>query len=165
MLTMRTRASSDGRATGSDPQPHGVDDLEDRGRGADAEREREDGNHGETGAPAQQACGVAEILSEAGEPDASVHVPGDLLHDHDVAELAANRGFGLGARLAPFHAVPHRHLDVPANLLVHGVGAARPELHDSLACRGERMPPMASTKRSQRERPDASSSRPFFVRR
>ena len=78
-------------------QPHRVDDLEDRGRGADAEREREDGNDGETGAPAQQACGVAEILSEAGEPDASVHVPGDLLHDHDVAELAANRGFGLGA--------------------------------------------------------------------
>ena len=78
-------------------QPHRVDDLEDRGGGADAEREREDGNHGETGAPAQQACGVAEILSEAGEPDASVHVPGDLLHDHDLAELAANRGFGLGA--------------------------------------------------------------------
>ena len=78
-------------------QPHGVDDLEDRGRGADAEREREDGNDREPGAAAQQACGVAEILSEAAEPDATVHVPGDLLHDHDVAELAASRGFGLGA--------------------------------------------------------------------
>ena len=79
------------------------------------------------GAPAQQACGVAEILPEAGEPDASVHIPGDLLHDHDVAELAADRGFGLGARLAPFHAVPYGHLDAPANLRVHGVGAAQPD--------------------------------------
>ena len=161
---MRTRASSHDRATGSVRSRTCVDDLEDRGGGADAERKREDGKHGEPGAPAQQACGVAEILCEAGEPDASVHVPGDLLDDHDVAELAANRSFGLGARLAPFYAIPYGHLDVPANLRVHGVGAA-PERHGSTAWRGERMPAMASTKRSQRERPDTNASRRFFVRR
>src|SRR5207302_8287824 len=39
----------------------GVDDREDGGIGADADREREDGDGGEPGAPAQRAHGIAEV--------------------------------------------------------------------------------------------------------
>ena len=150
---------------GQRSQAHGIHDLEDGGRRADAEREREDRDECESRAPAQQPGGVAQVLRESGEPDAAVQIPGDLLHDHDVAELAAGRGFRLGARLAALHAVADRHLEVRADLLVQAVAALPAARHDSLSCRAPRMPPMASTSRCQRERPDASSSRPFFVRR
>src|SRR6185503_2543484 len=43
------------------PQEHRVDDGEDRGVGADAERQREDGHGGETRAREQHADGVAKI--------------------------------------------------------------------------------------------------------
>src|SRR2546430_4443437 len=39
----------------------GVDDGKDGGIGADADRQREDGNRGEAGALAQRARGVAEV--------------------------------------------------------------------------------------------------------
>ena len=72
--------------------------------------------------------------------------------------------FGLGAGFSPFHTVLDGHLEMPVYLRVHVVRAA-PELHGSTTCRGERMPAMASTNRSHRERPEANSSRPLFVRR
>jgi hypothetical protein len=150
---------------GERSQAHGIHDLEDGGRRPDAEREREDRDERESRAPAQQAGGVSQVLRESGERDAAAQIPGDLLHDHDVAELAAGRGFRLGARLAALHAFAHRHLEVRADLLIQLVAARPAGRHASLPCRPPRMPPMASTKRSQRERPDASSSRPLLVRR
>jgi len=46
---------------------HGVEQLKDRRIGADAERERQDGNDGEAGIHAQQARAVTKIAPDAGE--------------------------------------------------------------------------------------------------
>ena len=43
------------------PQHHLIDQREDRGRRADAEGEREDGDDGEQGAATEPADGIAEI--------------------------------------------------------------------------------------------------------
>ena len=47
------------------PQQHAVDDGEDGGVGADAERERQHGDEREAGLPAQHARGVAKVLQRA----------------------------------------------------------------------------------------------------
>ena len=43
------------------PQQHGVGDAEDRGAGADPERERQDGRARESGVPAKRACADLEL--------------------------------------------------------------------------------------------------------
>ena len=46
------------------PQQHGVDDAEDRGVGADAERQREDRHRGEARIARERAGAETQILSE-----------------------------------------------------------------------------------------------------
>ena len=62
-----------GSAPRQRPQQHGVDDAEDRRVGADAEREREDGDGGKARAAKERACPVAEILPEGFEQRGSAH--------------------------------------------------------------------------------------------
>ena len=64
------------------PKEHRVDQREDGGVRADAERERADDDSGEAGVPAQRAQGVAQVLAELVE---------------DVGS-AAHRGMESGAR-------------------------------------------------------------------
>ena len=55
----------------ADPQAleqRGVDQAEDRGVGADAQRQGQHGGHGEAGLPAQHAGGVAQILERVRDP-------------------------------------------------------------------------------------------------
>ena len=49
-------------------QQHAVDDAEDRGRGADAKREGEDGRGREARLLPEHARGVAQVLPEVGDP-------------------------------------------------------------------------------------------------
>jgi len=78
-------------------QPHEVEELEDRGVGADAERERHDGDRGHRLVPPQHAPRVPEVLPQRVEPAEGVH-PVDLLaHARGVAQLAM-RGRAGGVR-------------------------------------------------------------------
>ena len=59
---MKTDASVAGSVDGNRPQQHGVDQAEDGGVGADAERERKRGDGGEAGLLASSRRRVTEVL-------------------------------------------------------------------------------------------------------
>jgi hypothetical protein len=76
-----------GLAEGQRPQRDAVDDAEDGGGGADAERDREDRRGGEAGLLAQHARAVAQVLEQmAGESDAA-RVAARFLHLFGAAGL------------------------------------------------------------------------------
>jgi hypothetical protein len=56
------------------PQQHGIDDAENRRRGAGAETERRDRDRGEPRTLGEQARRVPQILSELVDPHRSAHV-------------------------------------------------------------------------------------------
>jgi len=61
-----------GVGIGKRAQQHGADDREDGGRGADAEREREQGNRREGRAPGEQAHSDGGVARDVGNRE-SVH--------------------------------------------------------------------------------------------
>lgn len=100
-------------------QQDGVDDGEEGGVGADAEGESEDGDHGETGAAAQHAGGVAKIPCGRVQPADDVHRAGVFFHQRCVSE-ATLRIVTRFVRLHPSdNIVPCSHLDVGAKFFIH----------------------------------------------
>ncbi len=91
----------------------GVDDAEDGGVCADAERESEDGDEGEAGIFAERAKGVAEILGEVVEyrGDTALVARG-LLDQGDVAEFAVSAFGGLLRRGAAVLEIGGGHLEM-----------------------------------------------------
>ena len=87
------------------PQQHRVDDAEDRGVGADAEREREDGGRGEAGILAQHAHGVDEVLAQRVERTAARADRGSALSSPRGRRARAAR-----ARRASSGVMPARRL-------------------------------------------------------
>ncbi len=61
---------------GKRPQQHRIHHAEDGSVGADAQREREDGNHGKRRALAEQAPTVANVVEESGHPMKRKHAAG-----------------------------------------------------------------------------------------
>ena len=153
---------------GQRAQPDRVDDLEDGGVRADAERERQDGDRREPRIPAEEPQAVAQVLRQPLEPQASPHLARDLLDRGDVADLAPRGGLGLRARLAAVHAIADRHLEVRADFLaelVVSVAPPEPGRHASLRFPLLRIPPIASTSWAHFDRSDASWRRPAAVSR
>ncbi len=81
------------------PQQHRIDDAEDRGRGADADGERDERGGGEQRRASQHAHGIASVLIERGPPGCafhwgSLHVFGDsaALLPHAVGGADTRRG-------------------------------------------------------------------------
>jgi len=145
-----------------------VDHLEDGGVGADAERERQDGDRGEPRIPAEEPQAVAQILRQPLEPHAAPHLARDLLDRGDVADLAPRGGFRLRARLAAVHAIADRHLEVRPDLfaeLVVPIAPPEPGRHASLRFPPSRIPPIASTSWAHFDRSDTSCRRPAAVSR
>ena len=90
-------------------EAHGVDDFEQRGVGADSEREREDRDEREAGVSAEASQRIPDVLHAFLEPAPAPHVAGrfaDLCH---VAQLAAGRGGRGLRRLATRDAVGGGH--------------------------------------------------------
>jgi hypothetical protein len=106
------------------PQQHGVDDAEDRGVEADADRQRQDHHGAESGTPAQHAQGVADVLPQLIDPDRHPDGACVLFDPCDAAE-----GFErLGARIRRRHAASDVVLglafDVIADVVVEILQAA-----------------------------------------
>ena len=78
------RGVFDGEAS----QPQRVDQLEDGGVGADAQRERKHGHRCEAGIPAQLAGSIAKIAEQRFDGSGDVHVARALLLRRIVAEGA-----------------------------------------------------------------------------
>src|SRR5579871_2586490 len=73
-----------------------VDDAEDRGVGADAERKCQDGDRGEAGIFAQCAKGEPDVLEKIVEERGDVAlIAGGLSDERDVSEFAAGEFGGL----------------------------------------------------------------------
>ena len=146
-------------------KPYGVDDLEDRGIGADSQRERQDRHEREPGIPTEQPQGVAQILFQPLDPRPSARFACDFLDREHVAKLAPGGGFRVRARLAALHSLAGRHGEVAAKLLVDFPIAIAPGGHASLRFVPLRMPPMASTSCAHFERSDSNCRRPAAVSR
>ena len=72
-------------------QQNRVDGGEDRGRGADAERQREDGYGRESGTLTKRAYGIAKITPKSIEPEERPAIATLFLHLLDPAEAAPSR--------------------------------------------------------------------------
>ena len=70
-------------------EQHAVDDAEDRAVGANAERERDDGDGREPGRPAQDANRVDEVLPQLADVRTARHPPREPLIDVDALALGA----------------------------------------------------------------------------
>ncbi len=150
------------------PKQHAVDDAEDRGVGADAERQREHGDDREAGRARQSANRVARVLRELVQPLAAPHVARDFANGRDIAEVAARVATRVARRLAARDAVLHIHLEMRSNLGVQlGVSRAAalpPHGHTSSgAAGGSKSPATACVNCSQRDRSASSWVRPARV--
>ena len=90
-------------------QHHGIEHAEDRGCGANAERQREDAGRGETGGPPQAARGVSPVQPQAFDDRLPADIADAILDRVGDAELhprRARRGF-------PGHAASHPLFDRP----------------------------------------------------
>ena len=150
-------------------QQHVVDDGENGGRRADAERERDEAGGREAGTAAEEAERVADVLDEPLERRAAPGVARHFLHERDIAELPVRRVRGLVGRRAALDAIRRGHREVRADFLVEfGFASPAPEgqSHASLSRFVRlRMPAMASEICCQRDRSTRSCLRPAGVRR
>ncbi len=104
-----------------------VDDAEDRGVGADAERKGRDGHGGEPTVPAQHADGVEEILAQLIEKRAGPCIPHGFSDLLDPAKLDQGGAARLAVRHAGAAPLVGGHLDEPAQLVVQVLLDAVPE--------------------------------------
>ncbi len=112
---------------------HGADDAEDRGVGADAERQRDDDGGGQAlGAP-QRAHADAHFAAERGEgvePAGVPDAPHRFAHVRDVAELAQRgeaRRLGIFAAIDPLlHAEREMAADFVVEIAIVGSHDATP---------------------------------------
>src|SRR5205823_3267699 len=110
------------------PEEQSVDDAEHRGVRADAETEREYDRDGESRLETESAQCVPEILSARAPPFGPTLLPDERAIDGgeslaralDVAEPPLGLLARFVARHAAGHEIPHRHLEVKTQLVVHG---------------------------------------------
>ena len=115
---------------GQRPQQDAADHAEDRGVGADAERQGEHGDEGEAGALAERAQGEAEVVQQTGHegsPGARARTAGGdgAAFGGDGGDIAEGLERGQPGRLRP-HAGVHQllraHVEVEAQLAVDLAG-------------------------------------------
>jgi hypothetical protein len=133
------------------PEEHAADDAEDRGVGADAERERHDDGGGQALGAQKRTRGEPDVppqsrgvVEPAGAPDA----PDRVACERDVPEFLQRREAGRFWILAALDPLFHAEGHVAANLVVElvAVGDVRPHGRYSLpAGAGFMMRPIALT--------------------
>ncbi len=90
-------------------QQNRIDSREDRRIRADAKRQGDDRDCGESRIAAHSAQAVADIAPKLLQPDPGPHFACDLFHEAQVAELAASIRLGLGSGFPALHAVADGH--------------------------------------------------------
>ena len=115
---MRSSASSCGFLDGQAAQAHRVDQLEDCGVRADAQRKGEDRHRGEGAALGESAHRVARIAKEAVEAGGGVLGVDSLAHDGGIAESQASFACRFCGAHALGEVVVDAHLQVLAKLVL-----------------------------------------------
>jgi hypothetical protein len=132
------RAPHDRQALRSAPwqrrEEHRLHDPEERRGGADPERQRQRGDDGEAGTPAQCAPGEARVLQDVVEPARAPLVAHLLLVAVDAPEGALRPSTRLVGRQPGTLVGPRLHLEVEPHLLVQ-LQLVLPAAHQR-ACRG-----------------------------
>lgn len=100
------------------PQQHRVDQAEDGGVGAGAERQRDDGHGGKAALPAEHAQGVSQILERRLDERQAAAIPIDLFDLIDAAEGAQRRVPGVVSGHPSAPVLVDLHLEVAADLVV-----------------------------------------------
>src|SRR2546421_8549747 len=90
-------------------QKHAIDDAEDRGVRADAQRERHNGHQGKAGIFTQHARGVAQVLEEFIEPKRAPLVASNFANHRDVSEFAACGPGGVRESLTAVNTISRGH--------------------------------------------------------
>src|SRR5260370_12997434 len=96
---------------------HAVNHAEHRCCGADAERQRKNGNDRESRILQQHPQSVTPIISSVSQPSPSPNVPRHFLHQSHVPKLPPHRALRLVCHIASFHTLPCRHLQVALHFL------------------------------------------------
>ena len=122
-------------------QQHAVDDAEDRGGRADADRQRQHGDRREHALPVEHAQPVSQVAQEIVEPGHAALVAQGV-HRVGEARRRKHRWFTLGAGVAAASTGLRGHLGVePQFLLQVGVASPRPDrrhqTRDPFAKRGQ----------------------------
>src|ERR1700687_5703149 len=86
--------------------------------GADAQRQRQDGNNCESRILQQHPHSITRIISDVSQPYPSPNVPRDLLHQSHIPKLPPRRAFRILYILTLFRALPRRHLQMGPQFLV-----------------------------------------------
>ncbi len=107
-------------------QQHAVDHAEDRGVGADADRQREKGHGAERRAAPQRAQRVAEVARQAGEPRQPSLVAHGVQRLRDTAGPNPRRARSVVARATAALFVFGRQVEVQAELLFEIVVGSAP---------------------------------------
>ena len=176
----RERHQPAGIANGQLSEYDGIEQRKDRGRRADAKRQRGDGEQGEDAIAAQQAERESQILHDRLERDQAPHRAGDLDDARHVAEITTSGGAGLVGAHPGLHAQPFFLGQVKGDLVgqVAVVLGAAPDTQlqpfpRALQVEGQSFPPhagfmtrpMTSTIRFQRDCSAASCFFPAAVNR
>jgi len=102
---------------GQRPQKHRVDDAENGGVRADAERERQNDDQGEAWRLANAAQAVPDVLKDGFEPRKLPRLPRLLLRAGHVAEGAASGCAGFGGRHAAFDVFGRHQVEMGLHLV------------------------------------------------
>ena len=155
------------------PQDDRVDDREDRGVDADAERQRHQRHGGEHGTAPKRAKRVAQIASDLVQPGAVTSRPHALLRLFHAPEMKHRRPPCVSRRRTVAHAVGSGHVYEGVELVVQialGASAIDHPAHDGRESMQERHAPSrtratANDARFQRSRCCSSCRRPDAVSR
>ena len=147
------------------PQQHGVDDAEDGGIEADADRQRQHGDGGESGRAPQDAECEQQVLPELVDPGAAPDLAGLLLDQPDVAEFAQRGRPGVGWRHPALDVVLRLALQVLADVLFEIRKSALAACHTEPSPAGFRTLAMARASFSHRVVSTWSCRRPLALSR
>ena len=152
-------------------QQHAVDNAEHGRRGADPERQHQDGDDRERSLPHEKPDGEPQVVPDLLQPPRAPHVTAQLLDLIQSSELQARAP----ARLAGGHPgadmVRHLPLDVVAELRIQlalrplGVPAASPPAHRTPPPSVARIRPTTSARRVHRAVRSCNRARPLDVSR
>ena len=105
-----------------------VDQAEDRGVGADAQRQREHDDQREPAIPGEHPDGVADVAPDLVEPAAVPRGADAFLGLLDAAKLEQREPARLAGDIAVAHLVGRRRVDEPLKLVIElPLGASRPK--------------------------------------
>jgi len=100
------------------PHQHTVNNTKDRGIGADAERERQNGDNREPGVPEQDSRAISSVLEQRFDEASASHISTLLFELFDATESTQCLETGLGVSHASRDIILSLHVDVKTQFFV-----------------------------------------------